>query len=211
MLKAIVFDLDNTLIPWLDEFDQYIKDTFKEYNLPNDEDTMISFRKAMAKYEETHIKFDKFEMSQYYKDYLKLKIPDDFVNTWCKKLENAYIIDNEVIKLLSYLKSKYELYVTTNWFSDQQIKRLENAGLLNYFDKVYGCDKYDRKPYPEMMEELFKDYSNNEIVYVGDSYNIDIKFAINNGVYAYHISNTNKVKSTRYKVIKSIIDLYKYL
>lgn len=211
MIKAVVFDLDNTLIPWLDEFDKYIKETFEDFNLPNDNDTMLEFRKAMAKYEDTHIRFDKKEMSIFFRDYLKLEIPDNFVDVWSLKLNNAFIINDEVNKLLYYLKSKYKLYVTTNWYTDQQRTRLKNATLLDYFENVYGCDCYDRKPYPEMLEELLKEYNNNEIIYIGDSYNIDIKFAINQGVYAYHISDTNRVKSSRYKVIKSIFDLYKYL
>ena len=46
-------------------------------------------------------------------------------------------LNNEVKNTLKYLSNKYELVVLTNWFTDCQQKRLEKAGILKYFKKVF--------------------------------------------------------------------------
>ena len=213
MIKAIVFDLDNTLIPWLEQFDQITKDSLKQCNLPNDDNTFHNFQNAMKSYESTHIRFKKVEMSKYFAEYMKLPVPDDFLDIWTTNLYDAIPdqLNEDLVSLLEYLSKKYKLFVTTNWFTDQQVARLDNYGILKYFEKVYGCDIYDRKPYSEMMELILKDYDFKEIVYVGDSYPIDVKFAMNLNIFAYYITKTDKKRSVKFKVISDVCELRNYL
>ncbi len=213
MIKAVIFDLDNTLIPWLDEFDNITKKCMQDNNLPTDAKTFALFLSAMKGYENTHTRFNEEEMSRYFAEYMNLEVPNDFVNQWTLRLYDAIPIkkDQELEDLLEYLSKKYTLFVITNWFTKQQVARLKNYNILKYFNNVYGCDNYDRKPYSEMMNLILKQYRKEEIVYVGDTYEIDIKFATNLGVYSYYITNKEKKKTLKYQTISNIYELKKYL
>ena len=38
VIKRIIFDLDRTLIPWLDEWDAMVEKTYNYFNIPFEED-----------------------------------------------------------------------------------------------------------------------------------------------------------------------------
>ena len=212
MIKRIIFDLDNTLIPWLDEWDLTVNKTFDYFNIPYEEKDIQLFFKVMKEYETINDRFDMVEMSRYYRKRMNLNIPDNFVEVWTDYLKDAVPeINYELIDLLKYLSSKYSLVVCTNWFRDQQVARLEKYKIAEYFDEFYASDYYDKKPLKEMFKYAIGDLSKDEVVMVGDSYNSDIKGAMNLGMFSYYLTTKDKRRSKKFKVIKSIYELKEYL
>ncbi len=212
MIKRILFDLDNTLIPWDGSQKIALLNTFQECDIDFPPDRMDEYFSAMKDYEKKHKRFDKVEMSKWIGMKLNLDIPDDFIKSWTDKL--CYCVpdkDNELISLLEYLSSKYSLCVVSNWFYNQQKARLKNYGILKYFDKVYTVDKYDKKPYKEMFELASNGYSNDEVAMVGDDYTIDIKSAVDYGMYAFYLNSKARYCNKKTKIIRTIYDLRKYL
>ena len=206
MIKRLLFDLDNTLIPWDGSQIKALLDTFQECDIDFPPDRVDEYFNAMKDYEK------KVEMSKWIGMKLNLDIPDDFIKRWTDKL--CYCVpnkDNELISLLEYLSSKYSLYVVSNWFLNQQKARLKNYGILKYFDKIYTADKYDKKPYKEMYELASVDLNRDEIAMVGDDYTIDIKSAVDYGMYAFYLNIKARYCNKKTKIIRTIYDLKKYL
>ena len=66
MIKRIIFDLDRTLIPWLDEWDSMVEKTYNYFNIPFEKDEFSRFHQVMLDYEKHHKRYDKKEMSKFY-------------------------------------------------------------------------------------------------------------------------------------------------
>lgn len=212
MIKKIIFDLDRTLIPWLEEWDGCVEKTYNYFEIPFEDDEFTRFRKAMLDYERYHKRFNKVEMSRYFKNKLGKEIPDTFVDVWTGYLKELVPDkDEKLIELLEYLSGKYSLVVATNWFKDQQVRKLEKYGILKYFDDVLTCDVYDKKPKREMFEKACEGFDKDEVVMVGDTFKSDIKSAMDFGLYSYYLTTKDPRRSKRFKVIKSIYELKEYL
>ena len=108
MIKRIIFDLDRTLIPWLDEWDDMVEKTYNYFNIPFEEDEFIKFNKAMLDYEKHHRRFDKKDMSLYFRNTLGKEIPDMFLEVWTGYLSECVPKkDKKLIELLEYLIKTY--------------------------------------------------------------------------------------------------------
>ena len=92
----------------------------------------IMLYKSIGRYEKNRGLYNKKELI----DFVNNDIGTNYTNDTFNKLENA--IANNWVKyipdgtsdVLEYLYNRYELYVLTNWFSDNQRDRLKNARLL---------------------------------------------------------------------------------
>jgi FMN phosphatase YigB (HAD superfamily) len=212
VIKRIIFDLDRTLIPWLSEWDLMVEKTYNDFNIPFEKDDFNKFHATLLEYEKSHRRFDKVEMSRYFRDNLDRRIPDNFVEVWTRYLSDCVPDkDDKLINLLEYLSGKYSLVIATNWFKDQQLAKLEKFGILKYFDFVLTCDEYDKKPNSEMFRKSCKGFDKDEVVMVGDTYKSDIKSAMDFGLYSYYLTDSDVRRSKRFKVINSIYELDKYL
>ena len=213
MVKRIIFDLDDTLIRWNDEWWQTVSDTFEFYHIPYDENILPNLKKAVNHYIDSCQRMDKVEMSQFLSNELNILLPDSFVETWTDLLGECTLEDSyQLASFLKNLSIKYSLTIASNWFYSQQVRKLERLGILQYFDEVVTADKFIRKPYSEMYDYLSKEYQKDEVIVVGDSYEMDIKCAINLGIHAYFITVSDLFKScSDYTVISSIYDLKNYL
>lgn len=212
MIKRIIFDLDRTLIPWLDEWDSCVEKTYNYFNIPYEEDEFSRFHQVMLDYEKHHKKFDMKEMSKYFRNNLNKEIPDLFVEKWTSYLgECVPKKDRKLIELLEYLSNKYSLVVATNWFYDQQVSKLKKYGIYKYFDFVLTADKYYKKPYKEMFEIACEGCNKDEVIMVGDTFKTDIKSAMDFGLYSYYLTKTDPRKGKKFKRIKEIYELKEYL
>lgn len=212
MIKRILFDLDNTLIIWDKKWDACLLETFKHFNIPYNEEVIENYYKYMKLYELKNIKFNKVEMSRWFKKYLKLPIPDDFVEYWTSLLSDCVPSNNDnLIDLLEYLSSKYSLYVVTNWYYSQQSSKLAKIGVLKYFDKILTAEDYERKPAKEMFKVGMEGLSGEDVVVVGDVYKIDLKPAINLGMNTFLLSKYNRKRNKKCTMISSLDELRRYL
>ena len=79
----------------------------------------------------------------------------DVIRGWMEAGKDYYDVMPGAKKVLEYLKSKDKKIVAlSNWFTEMNKTRLENAGLIKYFDRVYCSDEVDMKPnFDETLEE----------------------------------------------------------
>lgn len=64
MIKRIIFDLDNTLIPWDKDWNVYIKKAFEFFNINITEEEHIALLNTVANYEKKYNMYDKYLMTK---------------------------------------------------------------------------------------------------------------------------------------------------
>lgn len=209
MIKKIIFDLDNTLMDWKDEYIFALTNVIKKLNLNYDEAKIREIDSAIVSYEEYNDIYTKERFLQFLNQKCNVDLPKCFVNMLIEEQGNCFdVFDKEKIDTLEYLNNKYELIVLSNWFTSTQKKRLENAGILKYFKIVTGGDEHKLKPSLKAFD-IIKNPS--ECVMIGDSIKNDIIPAIDLGMQAILITNKNVRKDLRYKKINRLEELKEML
>ena len=180
MVKAVVFDLDDTL---------YMENEFVEYGLKNAAnvaETVYGIVNANEKirslYQESKVNvFDRLVNAE------KIKDKEIAVAGLVKAYRNCepknLHCNPGVLDLLKTLKKKgVRTGIITDGFADVQKSKIKALGIQEYIDKIVITDELGgvqcRKPNPIGFEKMLKmlDVKPQEMVYIGDNPNKD--FAI---------------------------------
>lgn len=215
MIKQLIFDLDNTLIDWLDTYYPFsVENTCKDLNSTyNYEEILNIVINAMDSYENN---YEYFTIENFINS-LNSNGTINFTKEFVEKLLYYFgccvpdKIDSKLIETLDYLQSKYELVVLTNWFEKYQINRLEKTGLLKYFKYVYGTEKIKIKPNKEAFETAAGKFDLNECIMIGDNYNADILGALNAGMNAIYYNRRKNIVDNNITCINKFEDLMELL
>lgn len=203
MIKKLIFDLDNTLIIWKDEYLEALKKTIKKYNINEDADYVNSL---IDNYEDYYDKYDKEKMLEHINNNIKEKINMDFINDFLIEIGYMSEPNEEVIDTLEYLSKKYELVVLTNWFKIPQTNRLKTAMIDKYFKEIFGGEDYI-KPNKEAFLTAAGNTKLEECIMIGDSYNIDVMGAYNTGIKPIFMNPKHKENKNKFQEIEKISDL----
>lgn len=207
MIKRIIFDVDDTLIKFPVSFMEMYESVIKENNLNIDYKDLF---KAIDDYEECgkYIYYNKEDLINFINKNLNLNLDITFLNSFLKKYDTLITpVPNDTIETLKYLKSKYELVILSNWFTDSQISRLKCASIYEYFDEIYCSDKVPIKPNKEAYIKACGNHKLEECVMVGDSIKKDIEVPYSLGMKVYYLTD----KDTIYPKIEKISDLKELL
>lgn len=211
MIKKIIFDLDNTLIKWEDEknWDKVYNNLLKKYEISIQQFQKV--RNIINNYELVEEIFDEKTMQKMINSELEKEYSTEFVKTILETFAECIPEgrDTELEETLKYLSTKYELVVLTNWFGWQQEKRLQKYGIIEYFKKVYGADKFKVKPNKEAYQIAIGDNKTNECIMIGDGIKNDVEGAIKNGLNAilFNPNYEKQKEKDNYKVIRSFNEL----
>ena len=97
-IKRIIFDLDNTLIEWKEEYWNSINKTFEELNLPYADCTISKVKHAVDVYEDGRMEtYNKELMQKTIENELGYKLPKESMNIWfnfCKNIFFSFISSN---------------------------------------------------------------------------------------------------------------------
>lgn len=207
MIKRVIFDLDNTLIMWKDEYLCALEKTIKKHNKNLNKNTINDL---IESYENNHEYYDKTLLMDYINSNIDETITMEFIDDFLYNIGFCSDIDDDVIEILDYLKTKYELVVLTNWFTEPQTKRLEHVDIRKYFKEIYGAEKYS-KPNKSSFFLACGNHKPEECVMIGDNYDIDIIGANNIGMntiyYNYKNKQNNKLKLIEIDNIKMLKDI----
>ncbi len=208
MKKAIIFDLDNTLIMWQDKYVSELYNLLQSYGIKNQDNLYKRIDNCLDGYEKVFKSLTKERMLDYINETCNLSLPIKFIDDLIIRQGNCFINDPKLVETIKYLHIKYDLYVVSNWFTETQKKRLENVGILKYFKKVYGGDTNYLKPNPRSLECILNTHKSDECIYVGDSLENDILMPSSLGMDVYWISSK---PSSEYKTIKNVYELMELL
>lgn len=200
MIKAILLDVDNTLL----DFDAYclegIKKGFEIFNLPPFEDHFYDVffeinTKLWQDLEKGTITREELFATRWKIIFERLGIGFDgptFEKFFRAQLFDSAILIDGAIDILDYLKGKYVLCIATNGTYKQQMNRLTRGGLIHYFDHFFISEKIgEPKPSNLFFDYCFKELNENsngnnvvnkdEVLVIGDSISSDISGAIKYG------------------------------
>ena len=120
------------------------------------------------------------------------------INRWAKCTPDK--LPDSTLKILEYLKNKYELVVLTDWFKEQQIERLKNSKIIEYFQEVYAAEKTKRKPFKEAFIQAIGENKPEECIMIGDDFQRDIEGALKAGLQAiyYNPNDIDKIEKISY-------------
>ena len=204
MIKRIIFDFDNTLVRWKDEYDDAIKETVKHFDLAVD---YKELSREVDKYEYIAKRYDKQDLINYLNEKFKLNLGMEFLDYWLPRLGKMSYASDKLIDTLDYLSKKYELVVLTNWFRECQIDRMKHANIYKYFKEVYGGE-VTKKPHKEAFIRALGDKNIDECIMIGDNANMDIKPAISLGIKVIMLASK---KFDNIDTINSILELKEML
>ena len=207
MIKAVVFDLDDTLI----SEKEYIRSGFKvvakkiavEHNLnENDvyelmyetfnEDSKNVFNRVL----------DKLGI-QYEIDYIK-----ELINCYREHMPDIKLYDDAKYIIETLHQKGFKLGMITDGYKVTQRNKLKVLDIDSYFEYIVVTDELGRefwkphsKPYEIIKDKLNLDYEN--MVYIGDNVSKDFVTANKLGINTIHINREDNI-------YKNIEDLEEY-
>ena len=208
MIKRVIFDLDDTLIPWDNNYFKDFIPVMKEYGVIDSKEDILKFIKAIDNYEKFNNIYDDKIFIEYINEMLNKNISKDFYDKLNVFFQTCIPkeIDKNVLETLEYLKDKYELVVLTNFFEELQVKRLENYGIKKYFIDIIGGNKYI-KPHKGSYLMACGEHAPSECVMIGDNYINDVEGATQNGLQAIYLNLKNKEVDKEITSISNLIEL----
>ncbi|MBE5817424.1 MAG: noncanonical pyrimidine nucleotidase, YjjG family [Clostridiales bacterium] len=223
MIKAILIDIDNTLLDFdasarlaIEEgfakrgidFSDNVIDVFHRINnslwkrLENGELTkqgLFDIRWNTI-FEALGVKADGIEFEAYFRAYL---------------FDSAVQMDG-ALDLLKYLASKYDVYAASNGTHAQQINRLTRAGMIDMLKNVFtsqalGVQKPEKEFFHKCLEQM--NCAPQEVMMIGDSLSADIGGAKNAGLMTcwFDVKKTSNGNSIADHTVTELNDIKQIL
>ena len=184
-IKAVFFDLDDTLLDFNLCARDAIINSCKDLNIPFTEslyETFTRINPSLWKMVETGI-ITRATLHKLRFLSILSEVGIDADDQELERLLKFHIKECAVPlpyakEILQYLYGKYELFVTSNASQEQQVKRLEKAGLLPYLTDVFTSGRVGaEKPKREFFKGVFDNLTHltpDQTIIVGDSLRADI-------------------------------------
>ena len=136
---------------------------------------------------------------------------EEFERRFLKTLHATAVKTEGALELLEYLSKKYTLHVASNAPENQQRLRLEKAGLLKYFDKIFTSEKIGfAKPQPEFYTYCLEGLVPSECCMIGDSLSADVDGAAKAGMKTIWFNKKCK-NETRDVTVTSLVEIVNIL
>lgn len=207
MIKRIIFDIDDTLIPWENCYYENLGKVFEKLGVPYTNLDITKIVEAIVEYEKEEKYFRKDAMLQKFNYKLGRTLPNNFVEVMLEYFSNCVPeqLPEETMETLSYLCDKYELVTLTNWFEETQKKRFQKLGLEKYFIQMYACETIKMKPDAESYYVAAGKQKPDECLMVGDSIKNDVEGAMRCNMQAIYYNP--KGLPTKYPNIQTLSQL----
>lgn len=227
-LKAIFFDLDDTLFDRTEAQRQVLHLIIQKYNVLFAEFDAETVIKAFRQADEVGIKaMEKgcsLEQARVIRGKGFLKIlnldeaySDEITEMYLNLYPSLNIAVDGVHSVLEKLSDKFQLGMITNGSTEVQNRKTNGIGIKDFFECIIISDEIGcRKPDPRIFETARKLLSREpeECMHIGDSYNSDVIGAKNAGFFACWINpNGKKPSQMDIKpdyVIKSLCEILKF-
>jgi 2-haloacid dehalogenase len=191
--KILLFDLDDTLLDFgANEIDSLNK-LFLQHGYTFSDELLEVYKsidkQLWADYENGNITLDEVLNSRFSETMLKLgEIVDgaEWENQYRELLSNGHQLIDGALELCQRLSISHRLFVITNGVSKTQTKRLQQAGLYDYFEDIFDSHSIGfQKPSKEFFNYVMghiRNFNVSEALIIGDSLYSDIKGGLLSGI-----------------------------
>jgi putative hydrolase of the HAD superfamily len=193
-MKALIFDLDQTLVDRNKTFLLLLKKQYERNNLCRWVESLDEYLQVVSRYDENGYN-DKMNTFESVADALNIGLSgqvlfDDFTDNYG---DEVFLFD-QVHETLAQLQTNYKLGLITNGRSIGQNRKIDYTGIRDYFDTILiseseGVKKPDPVIYQRCLTRL--EVSVNEAVYIGDHPINDIAAPMSIGLKAIWVENMN--------------------
>ncbi len=193
MYKAILWDIDGTLLNFLKSENAAIKECFRICGIGECTDEMVTVYSEIndgywrmlecGKIEKPVLFLRRFE--DFFKRYGIRCDAAEFNLLYQKTLGNHIFFNDNSYELVKSLKGKVRQYAVTNGSFTAQDRKLRKSGLDGLLDGIFISDTVGaEKPSAEYFDRVFSQIpeSREEVILVGDSLTSDIRGANNAGI-----------------------------
>lgn len=218
-IKAILYDVDGTLLDFEIQEEVALSYCFKKYNLGELSEEKLELYKRInlgywEMFEKNLITKEKLVVKRF-EDYLEalgVKLNAEEVNdTYFSKLGDTIVFKDNSYELVKSLKGKIKQYVVTNGAIRVQKNKLAKSGFDKLMDDVFISDEVGyqkpRKEFFDAIKNRLGDVANDEILIVGDSLTSDMKLADNCNLISCFYNPKKKDYKVDFKIDYEISDL----
>lgn len=218
-IKAILYDVDGTLLDFEIQEEVALSYCFKKYNLGELSEEKLELYKRInlgywEMFENNLITKEKLVVKRF-EDYLEalgVKLDAEEVNdTYFSKLGDTIVFKDNSYELVKSLKGKIKQYVVTNGAIRVQKTKLAKSGFDKLMDDVFISDEVGyqkpRKEFFDAIKNRLGDIANDEILIVGDSLTSDMKLADNCNLISCFYNPKKKDYKVDFKIDYEISDL----
>ena len=218
-IKAILYDVDGTLLDFETQEEVALSYCFKKYNLGELSEEKLELYKRInlgywEMFEKNLITKEKLVVKRF-EDYLEalgVKLDAEEVNdTYFSKLGDTIVFKDNSYELVKSLKGKIKQYVVTNGAIRVQKTKLAKSGFDKLMDDVFISDEVGyqkpRKEFFDAIKNRLGDVANDEILIVGDSLTSDMKLADNCNLISCFYNPKKKDYKADFKIDYEISDL----
>ena len=221
MIKALLWDVDGTLLDFLADERAAIRAVFSKFDLGECSDAML------ARYSEINIGFwqrlERNELSrkqvltgrfqQFFSEYgIDTQLAPAFNDEYESTLGNTVVFFDDSLNIVKALKGRVKQYVVSNGTVAVQNKKLERSKLGELLDGVFLSEELGvEKPDPVFFEKVFSEIRVDDpsaIMIIGDSLTSDIQGGMNTGIKTCWYNPGKKPVPYNYRVDYSISDLH---
>lgn len=231
MIKAVLLDIDNTLLSFDESVKESMKIGFEKFGIGSYEDGMFSIfskiNSCLWRLIETgDIDLEELESRRWNMIFDSLGFSADgilFEKYFKEFLFESAIPENGATELLEYLSGRYILCAASNGPYEQQVNRLRISGMLDYFSHMFISEEIGfSKPSERFFNVCLNRLNSNaeitvnpcEIMIIGDSLSSDIAGGINSGMKTCYFNPENKTVPSDTKidyVISSLNEIKNFL
>ena len=218
-IKAILYDVDGTLLDFEIQEEVALSYCFKKYNLGELSEEKLELYKRInlgywEMFEKNLITKEKLVVKRF-EDHLAalgVKLDAEEVNdTYFSKLGDTIVFKDNSYELVKSLKGKIKQYVVTNGAIRVQKTKLAKSGFDKLMDDVFISDEVGyqkpRKEFFDAIKNRLGDIANDEILIVGDSLTSDMKLADNCNLISCFYNPKKKDYKVDFKIDYEISDL----
>jgi len=124
--------------------------------------------------------------------------------------ESCALVEGAEAVLRAVKERGLPVYSASNGFLNVQTNRLEKAGVLQYFDRLFVSETIGyEKPHIRFFEHCLREtgHAPYEVLMIGDSIAADIKGGLNAGWNAVYLNRHNKPSGLDCREIKTLTEL----
>lgn len=224
-IKAVLIDIDNTLLDFRKCAEESIKQAFSVKKLEWSPNVFPVFEKIndslWLEIEAKTLTIDGLHKIRWNKIFDALGIDEDgesFEWLFVENLHESCIPVEGARHLVNYLASKYTVCAASNATYAQQYNRLKKAGMLPYFKELFISEKIGYpKPTKEFFDECLKQLNitdKNKVVMIGDSLTADINGGADYGLYTIWYNHKKEPVPDNIKAdvtVDRLTDIKKYI